>query len=170
MYIFTVVIDKRYLRDYMDSDKLHRKSWELLLERIQWFLQTEHKKHKGLMVTDDTSKQLNLSLAEKHSYFQINGTTSGMKLNNIIELPHFTRSEFSNGIQLADLCSYNIYRAFKYSDIDYSFFKRIESYIWSNKLRSSNEIEGMKIFPDESPLNNLKIKWVEKLKKPYSDE
>jgi hypothetical protein len=35
MHIFSVIVDKNYLPPYMDQTKLHRKSWELLLELIE---------------------------------------------------------------------------------------------------------------------------------------
>lgn len=159
MWIFSVIVDKRYIREYLDREKLHRKSWELLLERIEWFLREFHPKHRGVLVTDDTSRQLNLILAQKHQYLLSEGTSSGMKLNHIVEFPLFVRSELSNGIQLADLCSYNIYRAFKSNNLNYPFFKRIEHKIWRNPYRSSDKIEGLKIFPDESPLNIIKEEW-----------
>lgn len=61
--LVSVVMDKRYLQDYMDSPKLHRKAWELLCKRIENFLREKHPKHKAILVTDDVSKQANLSVA-----------------------------------------------------------------------------------------------------------
>ena len=77
--VFSVVVDKRHLHEYMDEAKLHRKAWELLLERVEEFLALEHPRHNGIMVVDDVSKEMNRSLAMKHAYFQQSGTSSGRK-------------------------------------------------------------------------------------------
>ena len=73
----------------------------------------------------------------------------------------FTRSELSNGIQLADLCAYNIYRAFHDSDLDYPFFRRIEDHIWLKNAENGTPA-GLKVFPDESPLVDLAAEWAKK--------
>jgi len=159
MRIFAVVIDKRYLHDYMDQEKLHRKAYELLIERVQWFMRNEHRRHKALMIVDDTSRQMNVSLAMKHSYFQREGTSSGATIGHIVELPMFVASELSNGVQLADLCAYNIYRAFCNENLDYPFFSRIEAYLYRAKHRGGPDVEGLKVFPDESPLVQLAADW-----------
>jgi len=68
MSIFSVIIDKRHLRDYFDQEKLQRKAWELLLEQIERYMRAKHSRHQALMVNDDVSKQANRSLAMKHAY------------------------------------------------------------------------------------------------------
>ena len=57
----------------------------------------------------------------------------------------FVRSELSAGVQLADLCSYNIYRAFKYGDLTYPFFQRIAPFIWTphERVRRGNPFSGI---------------------------
>jgi hypothetical protein len=80
MQVFAVVIDKRHLHDYMDSTKLHRKAWELLLEQIEQYLAEEHPKHQGILLTDDLSRERNRSLAMKHAFIQSEGTASGRRL------------------------------------------------------------------------------------------
>ncbi len=155
MHIFSVVIDKRYLFDYMDQEKIHRKSWELLCESIQSFMTSEHDRHQAVLVTDDVSRQMNRSLAMKHAYIQDVGTATGMWLTRICEMPLFVRSELSNGIQLADLCAYNVYRAFRYENFTYDFFVRIRDRIWcpSGYLdRKASRPGGLRVFPPESPL------------------
>ncbi|MGQ9780429.1 MAG: DUF3800 domain-containing protein, partial [Bacillota bacterium] len=163
MVVFSVVIDKRHLHGYMDSDKLHRKAWELLLERIQGFLQQEHPKHNGVLVVDDISPQANRKLALKHAYILREGTSCGRRLTRIIEMPLFVCSGLSNGVQLADLVSYNIYRAFREEDIDYPYFRRILPYIWSSKLSPGDKLDGLKVFPPESPLVALAVEAGKKL-------
>ena len=158
MHVFAVIVDKRHLLDYMDAEKLHRKSWELLAEQVERFMRTMHPKHQAVMVADDVSRQLNRSLAMKHAYLQDQGTTSGLWLTHICEMPLFVRSELSNGVQLADLCAYNIYRAFREGNLQYPFFARIAGQIWSKAkpLRFPGPLfSGLTVFPDRSPLMQL---------------
>jgi len=155
MHIFAVVVDKSCLHDYFDQEKLQRKSWELLLELIEQFMRARHNRHQALMVNDDVSVQANKRLAMKHAYLLDRGTKSGLWLKHICEMPMFVRSELSNGIQLADLCSYNIYRAFKYDDLTYPFFRQIMPHIWSRAETVKRPFSGVRIFPDNSPLNDL---------------
>jgi hypothetical protein len=152
MTIFSVIIDKRHLHTFMDPEKLHRKAWELLLERIQGFLGQDHEKHFGMMISDDNGSQLNRKLALKHAYILSEGTTSGLKLSHIVEMPLFVQSGLSNGVQLADLVGYNIYRAFRENDLDYPYFLRILPYIWSSRRSPGNKLDGLKVFPTQSSL------------------
>lgn len=130
MHIFSVVLDKRGLGDFMDHDKIHKKTWELMLERMEIFMRERNPKHRAIMIVDDHSKEANRSLAMKHSYFQAQGTSNGTRLKHLCEMPMFVRSELSNGVQLADLCSYNIYRAFRDGDFSYRGFTEISPRIW----------------------------------------
>ncbi|MEA3403019.1 MAG: DUF3800 domain-containing protein [Armatimonadota bacterium] len=159
MRIFAVVVDKRYLHDFMDQEKLHRKAYELLIERVEWFMSKEHGRHRALMVLDDTSRQMNISLAMKHSYFQREGTSSDSRMGHIVELPMFVASELSNGVQLADLCAYNVYRAFTDEDLSYEFFQRIQGSLYRATDRLGPQVEGLKVFPDDSPLVELADGW-----------
>jgi len=159
MWIFSVIVDKRYLRDYMDHEKLHRKSWELLCESIEMFMRARHNKHQAVLVADDVSREMNRSLAMKHAFFQDRGTTSGLWLTHLCEMPLFVRSELSNGVQLADLCGYNIHRAFRDRNLEYPFFERIARHVWSCHTEPpcrGKPIHGLRIFPPESPLTELR--------------
>lgn len=155
MTVFSVIVDKRHLHDYMDQAKLHRKTWELLLELIERFVRCRHDKHQALMVTDDSGLQANRSLAMKHAFIMDRGTKHHTWLQHICEMPMFVRSELSNGVQLADLCSYNIYRAFKKADIGYPFFQRIIPHIWSRSEPVSHPFTGLHVFPANSPLKSV---------------
>jgi len=155
MTLFSVIVDKRHLHDYMDQSKLHRKSWELLLELVERFMRSRHSKHQALMVTDDISLQANQSLAMKHAFFMDQGTSSGTWLKHICEMPMFVRSELSNGVQLADLCRYNIYRAVKANDLAYPFFQKIAPHIWSRSEPISHPFSGLHVFPANSPLHRV---------------
>jgi hypothetical protein len=154
-HAFAVVVDKRCLRDFMDEEKLHRKAYELLVERVEWFMRQGHSRHRALMVVDNTSREMNRSLAMKHSYFQREGTSANLRIGHIVEMPMFVESNLSNGVQLADLCAYNVYHAFRYSDLDYPYFRRMEPCLYSAPGRAPNCIEGLKVFPDDSPLVEL---------------
>jgi len=155
MHIQSVVIDKRHLHDYMDQEKIHRKSWELLLEQVEQMMRLKFNRHQALMVNDDIGREVNRSLAMKHAFLQDQGTRSEMKLAHICEMPMFVRSELSNGVQLADLCSYSIYRAFRDEDLAYQYFDRISPWIWSKTLPVSHPFTGIRIFPEHSPLKLL---------------
>jgi hypothetical protein len=150
MNAFSVVVDKRHLHPHMDRSKLHRKAWELLVERVQSFLEIEHHKHNGVLITDDISREDNRSLAMKHAHLLAEGTSASKHLRHITEMPMFVRSELSNGVQLADLVSYNIYRAFKRNDFEYPWFKRVLPSVWWAPGGPGRD--GLKIFPPESPL------------------
>lgn len=155
MTVLSVIVDKPHLHDYMDQTKLHRKSWELLLQLVERFMRCRHHKHQALMVTDDVGLQQNQSLAMKHAYIMDRGTADNLWLKHICEMPMFVRSELSNGVQLADLCSYNVYRAFKTGDLTYPFFQRITPYIWSRTEPVRYPFSGLHVFPDNSPLRSL---------------
>jgi len=155
MRAFAVVVDKRHLFDYMDSGKLHRKAWELLLGRIEMFMRQEHSKHQAILITDDISKERNRNLAMKHAYIQSEGTATGTWLSHIAEMPLFVRSELSNGVQLADLLAYNIYRCFREEDPDYPFFVKTLPHLWASENMPTGSITGLQVFPPESSLTML---------------
>ncbi|MDE0033453.1 MAG: DUF3800 domain-containing protein [Deltaproteobacteria bacterium] len=147
--IMATVIDKRYLLDYMNHEQLHKKAYELLLERIQHYMREYHARHQALIVMDDTSTQLNRAVAMKHAFFQRAGNQN-MVFPSIVEYPFFTRSELSNGVQLADLLAYDVYRAFREEDFEYPYFKRLlPNFYWR---RDESELAGLKVWPNASPL------------------
>lgn len=156
MHVFSVLVDKRCLPEYMDPEKLHRKCWELLLERIELFMRARNWKHQAMMICDDSNKQANRSLAMKHAFLMDEGTKSSLWLRHLCEMPMFVRSELSNGVQLADLCSYNIYRAFSRDDLGYEFFRRIAPAIWcpSTEVKKGAPFSGLYVFPANSPLRD----------------
>jgi hypothetical protein len=155
MVIIAIIIDKPKLDSFMDRNKLHRKAWELLCERIENFMREHHYKNNALLICDDMSKNENISLAMKHAHFIETCTSCGLSLNHILEMPLFVRSELSEGVQLADLCAYNFQRAFRDKDINYPYFKRLIPRIYSSQKTGSNKIDGLKIFPDTSDLSGL---------------
>ncbi len=129
--IFSVLVDKRHLPIGTTQHDVHLHSWERLLELIEKFMRARHHKHQAIMINDDVDRQTNRMLAMSHAQLLDEGTKRDTWLRHICEMPMFVRSELSAGVQLADLCSYNIYRAFKSGDLSYPFFQRIAPFIWS---------------------------------------
>jgi len=153
--IFATVIDKKCVENYMDIEKLLKKVYELILERAENFLQNDHPKNRAVFILDNTSKQLNRSLAMKHAYFQRSGTSSGLLLKHIIEIPFFVESYLSNGVQLADLCAYNVYRTFLSNDEKYPFFQKMLPFFYKSDRTRNDKIDGLKIFPDNHRWEDL---------------
>ncbi|MBU0690408.1 DUF3800 domain-containing protein [bacterium] len=156
MEICAVIIDKEYLPEYYDWEKLHRKSYELLLERIEFLVSERHRKHKSMIIFDDVNTRINTSLVLKHDYFIRSGRTSGGRsISHIVQSPLFVNSRFANGIQIADICAYNVYRAFCRNDFEYKYFKMIKPYIYRSMNTALNRLDGLKVFPSESPLTSM---------------
>ncbi len=147
--VMAAVIDKRHLHDHMTHETLHKKAYEFLLERIQHYMREYHPKHQALIVMDDTSKQLNRAVAMKHAYFQRAGNQN-TQFPHIVEYPFFTASELSNGVQLADLLAYNVYRAFKDGNLAYPYFEMLLPHIY--RRQDGRLLDGLKVWPEESPL------------------
>ena len=150
--LLAVVIDKRELYAGTTPETLHRRAYEFLLERIEHYMRGYHPKHQALIVMDDTSRQLNRAITLQHAQFQRSGNPN-MHFPHIVEYPFFTRSELSNGVQLADLLAYNVYRAFKDEDLDYPYFKRTLPNFY--RRLQATAIDGLKVWPDASPLGRL---------------
>jgi hypothetical protein len=167
MRLFSVVIDKRKLHGHMDHQLLHKKAYELLLERIESYLKEFYPKHQGVIVMDDTDKTINRALCMKHAFFQREGNQS-MKFKHIVEYPFFTDSKLSNGVQLADLCGYNVYRAFRNLDFAYPYFVRLLPRFYNSQQTDPLKLDGLKVFPDDSELIDFARKgWTEfKTKQP----
>lgn len=122
-----------------------------------------HPKHNALIVMDDTSIQLNRAVAMKHAFFQRSGNQN-LKFRHIIEYPFFARSELSNGVQLADLCAYNVYRAFKSRDLTYPYFERLLPFFY--RRPNQDRLDGLKVFLDASELIEFaRLGWTEFQKK-----
>lgn len=152
MQVFSVVIDKRKLHAHMDHEKLHKKAYELLLERIEHFMAEFHPKHQAVIVMDDTDKTINRALSMKHAFFQREGNQL-VDFKHIVEYPFFTDSKLSNGVQLADLCAYNVYRAFRDQNFDYPFFRNLLPHFY--RREKSGRLDGLKVFPEDSELVNF---------------
>ena len=101
---------------------------------------------------DDTSRRLNRAVAMKRAAFQRTGNRN-MTFPAIVEYPFFTRNELSNGVQLADLLAYSVYRALKDEDLGYRYFERVLANF--HRRRQGTALDGLKVWPDRSPLSAL---------------
>jgi len=146
----SVAIDKRELHDHFDQTKLHLKAWELLCERIEQYMREKHNRHRAIIIVDDVSPQENASLANKHAFFLERQTSANVPLRRIVEMPLFVRSELSEGVQMADLCAYNVYHSASYNKPDYPFFNRMLPVYYNSKNTPVEKIDGLKVFPDTS--------------------
>ena len=147
--IMASVVDKRFLGDDITGEEAHVKAYELLLESVQCYMDRNHPEQGALIVMDDMSKKLNQTMALKHADLQHFGNTN-MVFPSIAEGPFFVRSELSNGVQLADLLAYAVYRAIGHKELDYQYFAKILPNFyqeWNN-----GKPDGLKVWPNESPL------------------
>lgn len=150
MHTFAVVIDKRHLHAESDSFFLHKMAYEILLERFEMFLRERHPSHKGVVVMDDADRALNRAVAIKHAALLHLG--GKLRYRQMVEYPFFTESRLSHGVQLADLCAYNVYRAFRHQDFSYPFFARMLPHFYNSNNTEPGKLDGLKVFPDASPL------------------
>jgi len=151
MHLISVVIDKRHLTAGATAHSLHLFAYELLLERIERLMYERYPKHSALVVMDDSSRELNREVSMKHAKLLHRG---GRRIffNHIIEYPFFTESSLSHGVQIADLCAYNVYRAFRQQEFEYPFFERFLPHYYNSRNTPPEKLDGLKVFPDESPL------------------
>ena len=98
---------------------------------------------------DDTQRQLNHAVAMKHAFFQREGNRN-VRFHHIVEYPFFTDSKLSNGVQLADLCSYNIYRAFRARDFGFPYFSQLLPAFYRSARTPFDKLDGLKVFPEDS--------------------
>ena len=147
--VIASVIDKRLLRPGTTLEVLHQKAYEFLLERVQNYMSSDHKCQQALIIMDDMDKELNRAVAMRHASYLRTGNWN-TDFQNIVEYPFFTRSELSNGVQLADQLAYNVYHAFRYEDMKYSYFERMAPNFYQNRDRTIPY--GLKVWPDDSPL------------------
>lgn len=161
--LFSVVVDKRCIHDHMTDSRLHIKAYEILLERIEAFMDEFHPKHQALIISDHTSSELNRNLAMKHAYFQREGNRYS-HFHHIVEYPFFTDSRLSNGVQLADICGYNVYRVFKHQNWSYEWFQRILPHFYCSGKTHDKRLDGLYVWPSESSLLQFAVDATSKTK------
>jgi len=145
MVIIAVIIDKAELDEGTTLEQMHQNAYEMLLERIQHYMRNNYPKHNALIIMDDTGAQLNRRIALMHSRL-LNAGNNNMDFRNIIEFPFFASSEFSNGIQLADLVAYSLYYTFKHGNPNYVYLDKILPRI-ARHADDKNNLAGLKLWP-----------------------
>lgn len=119
--LFTIVYDKAWWRSQnagKSGQDLYVEAFENLVARIDLFLRRRSaagQPSKGLMVVDQSSTSLSGALRAALGTFQQSGTRWSA-IRNVIETVMFLGSHESPGLQLADLCSYAVWRLVEYSD------------------------------------------------------
>ena len=100
------------------GDDLYLEAFEELVSRVDLFLRRCHaegRPSKTLMIVDPHSSAMSGALKRALGSFQTAGTRWG-NLYNVIEAVMFLGSHESPGLQLADLCSYAVWRLVEYGD------------------------------------------------------
>lgn len=152
LVVMATVIDKRELFEYKNPDILHETAYEFILEGIQHYMNEYHPRHNALIVMDHMDKRLNRAIAMKQASLLRSGNKN-MKFPAIVEYPFFVNSELSNGVQLADLLAYSVYRAFRSEDLNYPYFQELLPHIYRG--RDGKILHGLKVWPESSPLVQL---------------
>ncbi len=153
MAVIAVVIDKDKLRTGTSTQDMHQKAYEMLLERIQRFMENNYRKHNALIIMDDTGLNLNKRITLMHARLLSIGNNH-MDFKNITEYPFFVSSQLSNGVQLADLLAYSIYHAFKHTRPDYAYLEKILPRI-SRLAEDKTILAGLKIWPDSKQYKDV---------------
>ena len=154
MVIIASVIDKEKLHNEMAAAEMHTKAYELLLERIQNFMGYEYRRHHkhdrqhAMIIMDNTEARTSRKTALMHARL-LHAGNRNVRFQNIIEYPFFVSSEFSNGVQLADLVAYTIYHCFRYNKPDYEFLSKILPFISKHK-DGFGKLTGIKVWPSRS--------------------
>ena len=110
------------------GDDLYMELFEDLSSRFDLFLRRQHVKgrsNRGVIIADPHKPSLSKVLKENQRRFQTSGTRWA-KVFNLIETIFFLDSQDSPGLQLADLCSFGVWRLVTANDD--SFIKLIRNY------------------------------------------
>jgi len=119
--LFTVVYDKGWWaarNPGKSGEDLYLDAFENLVSRFDLFLRrrrAEDRPSKGVMIVDPHSTSLSAALRSALHRFQSSGTRWAT-LYNVIEAVMFLDSHESPGLQLADLCSYAVWRLAEFGD------------------------------------------------------
>jgi hypothetical protein len=135
MVLISVVVNKdAMLKQYgISAYKPNIFAIEYLLEKISIFMDSHNSDKQAIIMKDKFSDESDLLLNKTHM-LQLNGDGyTWKKLKIIIENLLFVDSKYNNFIQLTDLCSYNIMRAFRDDNPEYPFFKKIISKFATDK-------------------------------------
>lgn len=140
MVLISIIINKdSMLKQYgISAYKPNIFAIEYLLERISIYMDIHHSDKQAIVIKDKFSDEADQLLNKTHM-LQINHTGySWRNLKIIVENLLFVDSKYNNFIQLTDLCSYNIMRAFRDDNPDYSYFKLLISKFAADKQGKIN--------------------------------
>jgi hypothetical protein len=113
--LFSVIAEKAWWfskNPGKTGDDLYMELFEDLSSRFDLFLRrryAENAPSKGMIIADPHKQALTSAIKKNHRAFQRRGTRWG-QLHNLIETVFFLPSHESPGLQLADLCSYAVWR------------------------------------------------------------
>ena len=118
--LFAAVIDKRQMMTkYVDPFSSTEMAYQLLLERVAWFLSGCDNAPCGIIIHDliqesveSKARSYQKATQEQHEKFQNPLSNGPAKNEKIIEGVHFLPTDQSNFLQVADLVAYNVYRQF----------------------------------------------------------
>lgn len=119
--LFTIVYDKAWWaarNPGRTGSDLYVDAFENLVSRVDLFLRRRHadgRPSKGILVVDPHSTDLSAALKAALRGYQAGGTRWA-HLHNVIETVMFLPSHESPGLQLADLCSFAVWRLVEYGD------------------------------------------------------
>lgn len=128
LVLISIVVNKdSLLRHYgMGKPSPNVFAIQYLLERISLYMHYNEPDKQAIVIMDKCSDNIEKMLNQTHT-LQIKDGYSWTKNKSIIENLMFVDSQYNNFIQLTDLCSYSINRAFRDDNPDYPFFKMLLS-------------------------------------------
>lgn len=95
-------------------------AFELLVERIDWFL-NEKSGEIGILVLDE-QPGIDRTILARQLWYQKVGTWEKSSIDNIKEVPFFSSSKHSQLLTLPDLHAYNVYHRYRYDKPKYFYF------------------------------------------------
>lgn len=155
--LFSVVIDKRELRQPMSSSILYQRAYTMMLELIELYMNKEFNSHQAMIFFKQSNKTVNDVFAENNSTVR-NRLNHVNNFRQIVEYPFFADSRLSHGLQMADLCSYNAYRAFREEDFEYPFFQKILPHYYNDLKQGVGAFPTcLRVWPTSSALNKQSL-------------
>lgn len=146
--LFAAIVDKQALfYKYSGRVDPYDRAFEGLCTMFNFFLQKVQKRTKtvlrGIVVFDEARPSLTKQIRALLAQFQAGGTRWAT-MTNLIETAFFFDSRNSRIMQLADFCSYAVYRWYEANDIS------LITQIHSKFDREGKKIHGLKCYPVEA--------------------
>lgn len=156
MTLFSVVVDKRKLPGKMNQQALLQTAYTTLLDMLEAYMEEFNEKHQGMIVMENGAQALYSAAIEQQTHYKTR-IQYFQTYKHIVEYPMMVDSRVSNTLQLCDLCGYNVFRAFREEDFDYSFFQRTLPYFFKSENSKQTVLDGIRIWPDHSELKTVNI-------------